>query len=143
MVRIDAARMSLLGALGESTYLPYWTDRVVRTGLLQIADASPSYLDRSVGEGWLAIGDAAASFDPIASQGLANAFASALAGAEAVNRHLNGDHFALKEFARSIAVTWRRSVLQLPAIYDAAACRWATPFWRSKAAAMLDKACPW
>jgi flavin-dependent dehydrogenase len=47
-------------------------------------DASAACLDRAGGAGWLAIGDAACCFDPVASQGLTNALASARAAAEAI-----------------------------------------------------------
>jgi flavin-dependent dehydrogenase len=42
-----------------------------------VLNAESTVLDRCAGDGWLAIGDAAAAFDPIASQGLPNALASA------------------------------------------------------------------
>jgi flavin-dependent dehydrogenase len=41
-------------------------------------------LSRAAGKGWIAVGDAAAAFDPITSQGLANALGSALVAAGAL-----------------------------------------------------------
>jgi flavin-dependent dehydrogenase len=48
-----------------------------RSGKGSRVDASAALLEPAAGEGWMAIGDAAACFDPIASQGLVNAFAAA------------------------------------------------------------------
>lgn len=135
-VRSDAARSAFIAALADSMWLPGWTKKLVRSGRVISVDASPSWLDKPVGEGWLAIGDAATSFDPIASQGLANALASAVAGAEAVGRSLNGDRVALEEFSARAAETWRHSMRQLPAIYQAAGHRWTTPFWQANATAL-------
>ncbi|MCK1339748.1 FAD-dependent monooxygenase [Bradyrhizobium sp. 38] len=84
LARSNAARSTLLAALDDTTTLPRWARELVRSGRVRSVDASPSMLRQPVGEGWLAIGDAAASFDPIASQGLANALASAAGGAEAI-----------------------------------------------------------
>jgi flavin-dependent dehydrogenase len=52
-----------------------------------VVDASSILSFPSAGSGWVAIGDAAASFDPICSQGIANAISTALtiAGAIASN----------------------------------------------------------
>jgi len=47
-------------------------------------DASSGVLSRAAGAGWVAVGDAASAFDPITSQGLANALGTALAAAGAI-----------------------------------------------------------
>ncbi|MET4279311.1 MULTISPECIES: FAD-dependent monooxygenase [unclassified Bradyrhizobium] len=129
--RSGAARSALLAAIDDTNSLPRWTRELVRSGHVQSVDASPSFLDHPTGEGWLAIGDAAASFDPIASQGLANALASAVDGAEAIGRQLLGDCVAMEAFAVRTAETWHYSVRQLFSIYQAAAHRWPTPFWQA------------
>lgn len=49
-----------------------------------VVDASSVFTFPSAGRGWAAIGDAAASFDPLCSQGIANALSTALAIAGAV-----------------------------------------------------------
>ena len=135
-VRSDTARTALRAALADSIWLPGWTKTLVRSGRMKSVDASPSCLDKPVGEGWLAIGDAATSYDPIASQGLANALASGVAGAEAIARYLNGDRVALKDFSARAAETWCHSVGQLPPIYQSAGRRWTTPFWQANRSAM-------
>jgi flavin-dependent dehydrogenase len=64
--------------------------RVARPGAgrsakaLAAVDASTGVLAPSAGMGWLAVGDAAICFDPLTSQGLANAFGSALVAAGAL-----------------------------------------------------------
>ena len=50
----------------------------------KVIDASSGVLSRAAGPGWMAVGDAATAFDPITSQGLANAFGTALAVAGAI-----------------------------------------------------------
>lgn len=55
--------------------------RVPRRNAVNVSSAC---LDRAAGQGWIAIGDAAAAFDPIASQGLVNALASAMVAAGAL-----------------------------------------------------------
>jgi flavin-dependent dehydrogenase len=135
-VRRDTARSTLRAAHADSIGLPGWTETLVRSGRIVSLDASPSCLDKSVGEGWLAIADAATSYDPIASQGLANALASGVACGEAIGRYLNGERVALKEFAARAAETWCHSVGQLSPIYQAAGRRWTTPFWETNAGAL-------
>ncbi|UGY30464.1 FAD-dependent monooxygenase (plasmid) [Bradyrhizobium septentrionale] len=137
--RSDAARSALLAALDDTISLPRWTKGLVRSGRVRSVDASPSFLDHPAGEGWLAIGDAAASFDPIASQGLANALSSAVGGAEAIGRHLMGDRLAVATFVARATETWRHSVRQLLPIYQAAAHRWPTPFWQAHLSAGADE----
>ena len=119
-VKPQAARCTIASAASEARLLPRWVDEVARDGMLRIVDASPTALDRACGDGWLAVGDAAASFDPIASQGLPNAFASAIAGAEAVRRQLDGDPAAAPSYARQVLGTWAGSTMALPAVYRAA-----------------------
>jgi flavin-dependent dehydrogenase len=68
-----------------------------------VLSAESSSLDRCAGEGWLAVGDAAATFDPIASQGLSNALASANAGAHAASDYLRGKHDAVEAYAAEMS----------------------------------------
>lgn len=49
-----------------------------------LVNASSVTLSHAAGAGWIAVGDAAAAFDPITSQGLANALSSALVAAGAI-----------------------------------------------------------
>jgi flavin-dependent dehydrogenase len=72
--------------LKSTTALPPPTEPVHQT----VLNAESTVLDRCAGGGWLAVGDAAAAFDPIASQGLPNALASAHTAAHAAYRLLQG-----------------------------------------------------
>jgi flavin-dependent dehydrogenase len=76
-----------------------------RTGAVQrtVLNADSASLDRCAGEGWLAVGDAAAAFDPIASQGLSNALASANAGAHAAYACLGGKRHAVEAYAAEMS----------------------------------------
>ncbi|WP_226575479.1 NAD(P)/FAD-dependent oxidoreductase [Acuticoccus sediminis] len=76
---------------------------------LRVADATPSRLKLACGPGWLAVGDAAASFDPIASQGLANALASAPEAAKAALSMLECDATPALAYADAVAATWQRT----------------------------------
>jgi flavin-dependent dehydrogenase len=58
--------------------------RKSKKGTPHVMDASSARLSRAAGERWVAVGDAAASFDPITSQGLANALSTALVAAGAI-----------------------------------------------------------
>lgn len=71
-------------------------------------DASSARLDRAAGQGWMAIGDAAAAFDPITSQGLANAFSTACVAAGVI---LDGkpQSDAAELYSDAVAVTHERS----------------------------------
>ena len=95
-------------------------------------DASSMALERCAGTGWLAVGDAAASFDPIASQGLANAMSSALAGADAICEFLeHGRDEGLASYDAMVRRTWRHAVAGTRDVYDAER-RWPdAPFWRT------------
>jgi flavin-dependent dehydrogenase len=96
------------------------------------------------GEGWLAVGDAAASFDPLTSQGMPNALASAIAGADAIDRWFAGDRSALGRYAATVVAGWRDSLAQLAAIY-AAVDRWPHAlFWarQSRPVAPFAATCP-
>ncbi|GJF32142.1 alkylhalidase-like protein [Kitasatospora sp. NE20-6] len=55
------------------------------------APAHSVHLDRPTGDGWIAVGDAATAFDPISSQGILTALYTGMAGARALDRHLDGD----------------------------------------------------
>jgi flavin-dependent dehydrogenase len=84
-------------------------------------DASSACLDTCAGPHWLAIGDAAAAYDPISSQGLASALASALAASELA---LSGGPLAPSEqqkFSALVARTHARTEAGRRALYEAAA----------------------
>ncbi|EIM31149.1 tryptophan 7-halogenase [Microvirga lotononidis] len=122
-------RRRLLQACAEAGPFALRIQRVVQQGEICLVDASSSLLDKAAGEGWIAVGDAAASFDPLASQGLANALASGLAGGRAAHRALCGDNSALPAYAAAIRATWQHSHARLVPIYSAVR-RWPEGgFW--------------
>jgi flavin-dependent dehydrogenase len=93
-------------------------------------DTGAACLDQVCGEGWMALGDAACAFDPIASQGLANALSSADAAGAAVEAYLHGDRDALSVLGARITATFAHSLAQLPQHY-ALEARWPEQsFWR-------------
>lgn len=98
----------------------------------KIFNADSSSLDRCAGEAWFAIGDAATAFDPIASQGLMNALASANAAARAVHGSLDGE----RESARRYPVEMSRAYefyLQGMRSHYRIERRWShRPFWKTR-----------
>jgi flavin-dependent dehydrogenase len=85
------------------------------------ADASSALLSRAAGEGWIAIGDAAASFDPITSQGLANALSTALVAAGAILSLASLDEDARRIYSDAVAATFRHSEAGRARVYAALA----------------------
>jgi flavin-dependent dehydrogenase len=81
----------------------------IAKGISGAMDASSARLSRASGERWVAVGDAAASFDPITSQGLANAFSTALIAAGAIlsPRGLNTEAAAL--YSDAVSLTFANS----------------------------------
>jgi len=92
--------------------------------------AGMARLDCAAGEDWLAIGDAASAFDPLASQGLWQALASALSAADTLRASSTTRRPALVQHARRIAETWDRTRLELPGIYAGAERFVDQPFWQ-------------
>jgi len=87
-------------------------------GVGHVCDASYALLDRCAGEGWLAVGDAAASFDPIASQGIAHALSSAIAAARAVADELERPAAGAGDlYDRCTRATWQYSLRGSLAVY--------------------------
>jgi len=85
------------------------------------ADASSALLSRAAGEGWIAIGDAAASFDPITSQGLANALSTALVAAGAILSPASLDENARRIYSDAVAATFQHSEAGRARVYAALA----------------------
>ncbi len=83
------------------------------------ADASSALLSRAAGDGWIAIGDAAASFDPVTSQGLANALSTALVAAGAILSPRGLDDSAARVYSGAVAATWRHSEAGRAKVYAA------------------------
>ena len=117
--------LSLGKAIGEAPAARGW-------------EAGFSILDRFHGPAWIAIGDAAAGFDPLTSQGIANALASGLAGARAVHAALGGDATELRTYESAMLTTWSRSRSGAQSVY-ASETRWAEePFWSAVRSAQLS-----
>ncbi|HEX8640951.1 MAG TPA: lycopene cyclase family protein [Allosphingosinicella sp.] len=80
-------------------------------------EASSARLDRAAGRRWLAVGDAAASFDPLTSQGLANAFSTAMVAAGMVLDGFQADCGAADLYSEAVALTHHRSEAVRVAMY--------------------------
>lgn len=95
-----------------------------------VLNAESAALDRCAGEGWLAVGDAAAAFDPIASQGLSNALASANAAAQAAYGFLRGQLDAVKAYAAEMSAAYAFYLRGVQRHYRSEP-RWSDrPFWK-------------
>ena len=95
----------------------------------QGADASSGRLDAFSGPGWLAVGDAALSFDPLSSQGIANALHTGLQGARTVDALLRGDGAAAAGYAAHLAAIHDAYLRHRQTFYDIER-RWPhAPFW--------------
>jgi flavin-dependent dehydrogenase len=81
------------------------------------ANASSVRLGCAAGDGWIAIGDAAAAFDPVASQGLANAFATAVAAAQILSSPQGLSDASGRRYADRVAATFDHSERVRRAIY--------------------------
>ena len=98
----------------------------------QGADASSGRLDAFTGPGWLAVGDAALSFDPLSSQGIANALHTGLQGACTVDALLRGDGAAAAGYAAHLAAIHDAYLRHRQVFYDIER-RWPhAPFWRRR-----------
>ena len=85
--------------------------------------------------GFYAIGDASISFDPIASQGLFHALASAEAAASAIERQLGDAADAHVDYQVRLQIVHQRYRLHHRATYAGPAARFAEPFWLTRAMA--------
>ena len=83
------------------------------------ADASSALLSHAAGDGWIAVGDAAASFDPVTSQGLANALSTALVAAGAILSPEGFDEAARRIYSDAIAATFHHSEAGRANVYAA------------------------
>ena len=85
--------------------------------------------------GFYAIGDASISFDPIASQGLFHALASAEAAGTAIEQQLAGVAEAQVPYQARLMAVLQRYRLHHRATYAGPAARFAEPFWQARALA--------
>lgn len=90
---------------------------------LSVQAAGSTILDRVTGEGWLAVGDAASAYDPLSSQGIHKALASADVAAWAI---ANGN---FQEYERTVRAAFE-DYLATRATFYAAERRWPSSlFW--------------
>ncbi len=103
------------------------------------ADACSSRLQQIAGANWLAVGDAALAFDPLSSQGIANAMYSGMAAARALHTHLS-THQAmsanpapvLQQYAQHLNQIFNRYLAHRHSYYGDEG-RWADqPFWQRR-----------
>jgi len=106
----------LFEALGNSSWAQE-TRRCFSTwSVSKPVDATPR-LRAAAGNSWLAVGDAAASFDPISSQGIANALSSAWFASQALLDHHQGDTNALPVYHAAVDLTWKRTLRLQDQVY--------------------------
>lgn len=101
-------------------------------GETQHVAAGAQVLSQCVGDGWAAVGDAAAAFDPITSQGIANALASARALVPAVEAALVGSADAerlLCHYADAVQRTFRNAERGAREVYSTAFRNVGGTFW--------------
>ncbi len=104
---------------------------------LRIFPAYPSLIERCCGPDWLLVGDAASTLDPLCSQGVQKAIASALTAATAVHTllvHPERSEWVM-EFCRERELAGFHSHLAARANYYRREQRFAQqPFWKQRAA---------
>jgi flavin-dependent dehydrogenase len=88
---------------------------LARTG--RCVDASSARLSHAACDRWIAIGDAAAAFDPITSQGLINALATAIVAAGAILSPRGLDREASRIYSDAVASTFDASEVGRTAVY--------------------------
>jgi len=98
-------------------------------------DASSARLDQFTGAHWLAVGDAAVSFDPLSSQGIANALYTGIRAGQSINAAENGTADALEAYAAHLGEIYQ-AYLQNRRYFYTLETRWTgSPFWQRRCAA--------
>jgi len=101
----------------------------------QGVDASSGRLDQCTGANWLAVGDAAVSFDPLSSQGIANALYTGMRAGQSISATLNGKAGALEAYAAHLGEIYQ-AYLQNRRYFYTLETRWTDyPFWQRRCAA--------
>jgi flavin-dependent dehydrogenase len=113
----EARREWAAGRLKSATSLPGWRNRAAFEGQFSIHDATFTKLDSIVGMDWIAIGDAACAFDPIASQGLANALAASATVHQIILPNSQSRTSLLAAYQDRMNATWRHSKAGAESIY--------------------------
>ena len=86
----------------------------------------------NAGSGFLAIGDAAITFDPISSQGLFNALASAECAYKAINADFRNNSYALQEFKHELLAVTSHYLAKLRHTYMGPERFAMEPFWNER-----------
>jgi flavin-dependent dehydrogenase len=116
----DSWRYQLLGPGGrQESWAVYPPLKRVNGSPYRRVDASSACLSRPAKEGLIAVGDAVTSFDPIASQGLANALSTALVAAGALLSRRGLDEGACAVYSEAVLATFRHSEANRLAVYQA------------------------
>lgn len=111
-------------------------------GAVEACDASSRYAEEPAGDGFIRVGDASFSPDPLSSQGILSAVASALQAAAVLNtwarRPANADAATrfYRERQRERVLQHSRKAAAFYAERDAVCDR---PFWRERAASDADE----
>ena len=92
--------------------------------------------------GLFAVGDAALAFDPLSSQGLFHALASAESAASAIVRHLDGDTDAARSYFAEMAQVRDRYRAHLAATYAGPVRHAERRFWARRRAAAIERRPP-
>ena len=107
-----------------------------------VVAANSSFLDPVAGAGWLAVGDAAAAFDPLSSQGLNHALASAVRGAEVLIDRLKGEPQSFAAYQDEVSDTIR-TYSRLSAYFYGREQRWPQSlFWLRRHARLTTRTEP-
>jgi flavin-dependent dehydrogenase len=132
-----------------NSFLEFSKDATQMTALLEknkaditfhgVVAANSTRLEQVAGQQWAALGDAAISFDPLSSQGMFNAMASAmqlkelLVGSDMVHTHnsIKEAHFQ-KIYTQQIHTIWDQYLYHKNIFYKAE-MRWKeSPFWKRR-----------
>jgi flavin-dependent dehydrogenase len=97
-----------------------------------VAAANSSRMSLIAGRNWLAVGDAASAFDPLSSQGVWTALQTGLGAARAIERHLNGDAAAFRNYSSAVRSFFAQYLHIRDGFYRREQ-RWPqSPFWQRR-----------
>jgi flavin-dependent dehydrogenase len=105
-------------------------------GEVRICDASSRYAEELIAPDWVRIGDSAFTLDPISSQGIQSALATALQSAIVVNTLLkspNDANAAMTFYRDRIKEKVTHHAVKTARFYEEAATRHPHRFWRDRA----------
>jgi flavin-dependent dehydrogenase len=124
-----------LTTLSGTRHVKSRLDGFVLEGDIHIFPAYPSVVDPCSGRDWILVGDAASTLDPLCSQGVQKAIASALTGSIAVHTLLSHPerHNSVREFCRERERAGFQSHLSALSAYYSRERRFLKkPFWKQR-----------